>query len=263
MAPVAVFLGRAVGLRPAAAPRSIRAQAERSYVMVKPDGVQRGLVGQIITRFEQKGFQIKGLKMFQTPEELAKEHYKDLSEKPFYGKLVEYVLSGPVVCIVCSFIFALIVFLVTSGHVRSQLGDTVQCIHVSSAGAECSGISQSIVRKQNVHQCLNCGFHIVWEVCAVVFGMMECVSEVAQSTAPPVQALEGDGVVKAARKIIGATNPLESEPGTIRGDFAIEVGRNVVHGSDSPENGERELALWFKDGQIVEWESHSTGWLKE
>ena len=91
MAPVAVFQGRAVGLRPAAAPRSILAQAERSYVMVKPDGVQRGLVGQIITRFEQKGFQIKGLKMFQTPEELAKEHYKDLSEKPFYGKLVDYI----------------------------------------------------------------------------------------------------------------------------------------------------------------------------
>lgn len=143
--------------------------------MVKPDGVQRGLVGQIITRFEQKGFQIKGLKMFQTPEELAKEHYKDLSEKPFYGKLVDYILSGPVVCI----------------------------------------------------------------------------------------ALEGDGVVKSARKIIGATNPLDSEPGTIRGDFGIEVGRNVVHGSDSPENGERELALWFKDGEIVEWESHSTPWLKE
>ena len=102
MAPVAAFKGPAVGLRPAAAPRSIIAKAERSYVMVKPDGVQRGLVGQILTRFEQKGFQIKGLKMFQTPEELAKEHYKDLSEKPFYGKLVDYILSGPVVCIVRS-----------------------------------------------------------------------------------------------------------------------------------------------------------------
>lgn len=100
MAPVAAFQGRPVALRAAAAPRRILAQAERSYVMVKPDGVQRGLVGQIITRFEQKGFQIKGLKMFQTPEELAKEHYKDLSEKPFYGKLVDYILSGPVVCIV-------------------------------------------------------------------------------------------------------------------------------------------------------------------
>lgn len=82
-------------------------------------------------------------------------------------------------------------------------------------------------------------------------------------TAVRMQALEGDGVVKSARKIIGATNPLEAEPGTIRGDFAIEVGRNVVHGSDSPENGERELGLWFKDGEIVEWESHSVDWLKE
>jgi nucleoside-diphosphate kinase len=99
MAPRVVFQGRQVELRPASL-RSLVAQAERSYVMVKPDGVQRGLVGQIITRFEQKGFQIKGLKMFQTPEELAKEHYKDLAEKPFYGKLVDYILSGPVVCIV-------------------------------------------------------------------------------------------------------------------------------------------------------------------
>lgn len=100
MVPGAVFQGRPLGLRPAVAPRSISAHAERSYVMVKPDGVQRGIVGQIMTRFEQKGFQIKGLKMFQTPEALAKEHYKDLSEKPFYGKLVDYILSGPVVCIV-------------------------------------------------------------------------------------------------------------------------------------------------------------------
>jgi nucleoside-diphosphate kinase len=108
MAPRAAFSQGlpGAGLRPAA--RSVHAQAERSYVMVKPDGVQRGLVGQIITRFEQKGFQIKGLKMFQTPEELAKEHYKDLSDKPFYGKLVDYILSGPVVCIVRFFMNAFV-----------------------------------------------------------------------------------------------------------------------------------------------------------
>lgn len=78
-----------------------------------------------------------------------------------------------------------------------------------------------------------------------------------------LQALEGNGVVKSARKLIGATNPLESEPGTIRGDFAVDVGRNVIHGSDSPENGERELGLWFNEGELVEWDLHMTPWLVE
>lgn len=78
-----------------------------------------------------------------------------------------------------------------------------------------------------------------------------------------MQALEGNGVVKSARKLIGATNPLESEPGTIRGDFAVDVGRNVIHGSDSPENGERELGLWFNEGELVEWDLHMTPWLVE
>eukprot|EP00243_Klebsormidium_subtile_P004534 TRINITY_DN18569_c0_g1_i1.p1 TRINITY_DN18569_c0_g1~~TRINITY_DN18569_c0_g1_i1.p1 ORF type:complete len:265 (+),score=41.19 TRINITY_DN18569_c0_g1_i1:66-797(+) len=150
-------------------------RAERSYVMIKPDGVQRGLVGEIITRFERKGFQLKGLKLFQTPEDLAKEHYKDLSSKPFYGKLVDYIISGPVVA-------------------------------------------------------------MIWE---------------------------GDGVVASARKLIGATNPLAAEPGTIRGDFAVEVGRNVVHGSDSPENGEREIGLWFEETEVVEWTRDMTPWLRE
>lgn len=87
--------------RPASRAHCVAVRAERSYVMVKPDGVQRGLVGEIITRFERKGFQIKGLKMYQTPKSVAEEHYKDLSSKPFYGKLVDYIISGPVVCIVC------------------------------------------------------------------------------------------------------------------------------------------------------------------
>lgn len=151
------------------------AAIERSYVMVKPDGVQRGLVGEIISRFERKGFQLKGLKLFETPRELAEEHYGELKEKPFYPKLVDYIVSGPVVCI----------------------------------------------------------------------------------------ALEGPGVVAAARKLIGVTNPLNAEPGTIRGDFGIEVGRNVVHGSDSPENGLREIALWFNEDEIVDWEQTMTPWLKE
>ena len=81
----------------------------------------------------------------------------------------------------------------------------------------------------------------------------------------PVVAMvwEGEGVVKSARKLIGATNPLEAEPGTIRGDFAVAVGRNVVHGSDSPENGERETGLWFNSDELVAWESTITPWLVE
>ncbi|KAI8469322.1 MAG: nucleoside diphosphate kinase [Monoraphidium minutum] len=160
--------------RPSKPPLHPPCRRAPSYVMVKPDGVQRGLVGEIIGRFERKGFKLRALKMYQTPKEVAEEHYKDLSSKPFYKDLVQYILSGPVVA-------------------------------------------------------------MVWE---------------------------GDGVVASARKLIGATNPLASEPGTIRGDFAIQVGRNVIHGSDSPDNGERETALWFKEG-LVSWGQTMEPWLKE
>lgn len=154
--------------------RAVAVRNEISYVMIKPDGVQRGLVGEIIGRFEKKGFKLRALKLYQTPKEVAEEHYKDLASKPFYPDLVKYILSGPVVS-------------------------------------------------------------MVWE---------------------------GDGVVASARKLIGATNPLASEPGTIRGDFAIQVGRNVIHGSDSPDNGDRETALWFPEG-LVSWSQTMEPWLKE
>ncbi|XP_076941244.1 nucleoside diphosphate kinase 2, chloroplastic-like [Bidens hawaiensis] len=150
-------------------------EVEESYIMIKPDGAQRGLVGEIISRFEKKGFKLKGLKLFQCPKELAEEHYKDLSSKPFFPKLISYITSGPVVCM----------------------------------------------------------------------------------------AWEGVGVVASARKLIGATNPLQAEPGTIRGDLAVQTGRNVVHGSDSPENGTREIALWFKEGELTDWEPVQTPWLVE
>ncbi|PSR96753.1 Nucleoside diphosphate kinase [Actinidia chinensis var. chinensis] len=150
-------------------------KVDKSYIMVKPDGVQRGLVGEIISRFEKKGFKLTGLKLFQCPKELAEEHYKDLKSKSFFPKLIDYITSGPVVCM----------------------------------------------------------------------------------------AWEGVGVVASARKLIGATNPLQAEPGTIRGDLAVQTGRNVVHGSDSPENGEREIALWFKEGEICEWSPAQAQWLME
>ncbi|KAF8399849.1 hypothetical protein HHK36_015745 [Tetracentron sinense] len=148
---------------------------EETYIMVKPDGVQRGLVGEIISRFEKKGFKLTGLKLFQCPKELAEEHYKDLKAKPFFPKLTEYITSGPVVCM----------------------------------------------------------------------------------------AWEGVGVVASARKLIGATNPLQAEPGTIRGDLAVQTGRNVIHGSDSPENGVREIALWFKEGELCPWTQAQAPWLRE
>ncbi|KAL3716762.1 hypothetical protein ACJRO7_008359 [Eucalyptus globulus] len=150
-------------------------QVEETYIMVKPDGVQRGLVGEIISRFERKGFKLSGLKLFQCPRELAEEHYKDLQSKPFFPKLIEYITSGPVVCM----------------------------------------------------------------------------------------AWEGVGVVASARKLIGSTNPLQAEPGTIRGDLAVQTGRNVVHGSDSPENGQREIALWFKEGELCQWTPAQAPWLRE
>eukprot|EP00192_Tetraselmis_astigmatica_P015577 CAMPEP_0117670732 /NCGR_PEP_ID=MMETSP0804-20121206/12936_1 /TAXON_ID=1074897 /ORGANISM="Tetraselmis astigmatica, Strain CCMP880" /LENGTH=149 /DNA_ID=CAMNT_0005479103 /DNA_START=75 /DNA_END=524 /DNA_ORIENTATION=+ len=148
--------------------------AERTYIMIKPDGVQRGLVAEVIKRFEQKGFTLRALKMRNVEESLAKEHYADLSSKPFFGALVSYICSGPVVS-------------------------------------------------------------MVWE---------------------------GKGVVLTGRKIIGATNPAASEPGTIRGDFCIEVGRNIIHGSDAVESANHEISLWFPEG-ICEWTPSLTPWISE
>ena len=147
---------------------------QRTFIMVKPDGVQRRLVGEVIKRFEAKGFKLTALKLLNAPESLLRNHYAEHDGKPFFPKLLAYVGSGPVAA-------------------------------------------------------------MVWE---------------------------GTGVIAAARKLVGATKPLESEPGTIRGDFAIDVGRNIIHGSDGPEAAEREIALWFNEG-VVEWNDHSTEWLYE
>lgn len=133
---------------------------EQTYIMIKPDGVARGLVGKIIARFEQKGFKMVGLKMCSPDQALLEEHYKDLAGKSFFGGLVKYMQMGPVVC-------------------------------------------------------------MVWE---------------------------GDNVVKTGRKMLGATKPMDSEPGTIRGDFCIDVGRNICHGSDAVDSAKREIKLWFPEG---------------
>ena len=148
---------------------------ERTYVMVKPDGVQRNLVGEIVARFERKGFKIVGLKMIQMDRDLAERHYGEHKGKPFFEGLVEYITSGPVVAM----------------------------------------------------------------------------------------ALQGKGVVAAVRGINGATNPANAAPGTIRGDFAVDVGRNVVHASDSVESAEREIGLYFSDNEILSYEFNTDSWLYE
>jgi nucleoside-diphosphate kinase len=132
---------------------------ERTLILVKPDAFARGLTGEIIARFERKGLKIVAARHMIVAEELAGEHYAEHAERPFFGELVEFITSGPIM--------------------------------------------------------------------ALVF--------------------EGESAIKAARQVIGATNPLEAAPGSIRGDFAIAVGQNMVHGSDSPESGEREAKLFFPE----------------
>lgn len=148
---------------------------ERTFVMVKPDGVQRGLAGEVIRRFEAKGFKLVGLKLVSVSRELAEQHYGVHRERPFFGSLVEFIISAPVVA-------------------------------------------------------------MVWE---------------------------GKGAIASARKLIGATNPLTAEPGTIRGDFGVDIGRNLIHGSDAPETAASEIALWFNESELASWEPATKSWLYE
>ena len=143
--------------------------------MVKPDGVQRLLVGPVLTRFEQRGFKIVGLKMMRITRELAERHYGEHRGKPFFTPLVDYITSGPVVAFV----------------------------------------------------------------------------------------LEGKGAVGAVREMMGATDPLKAAPGTIRGSFGIDIGRNVVHGSDSPESAAREIGLFFQPEDLVGYQRSIEGWVLE
>ncbi|MEG4022388.1 nucleoside-diphosphate kinase [Microcoleus sp. S13C4] len=148
---------------------------ERTFLAIKPDGVQRGLVGEIIGRFEAKGFKLVGMKLMTASRELAEQHYGVHKERPFFAGLVDFITSGPIVA-------------------------------------------------------------MVWE---------------------------GDGVVASARKMIGATNPLNSEPGTIRGDLAVNVGRNIIHGSDAVETAQQEISLWFKEEELTAWTPSLTPWIVE
>ncbi|XP_068162176.1 nucleoside diphosphate kinase B-like [Antennarius striatus] len=145
---------------------------EQTFIAIKPDGVQRGLIGEIIKRFEMKGFKLVAMKMVHASKEHLEKHYEDLKGKPFFPTLIKYMSSGPVVA-------------------------------------------------------------MVWE---------------------------GEGVVKTGRVMLGETNPANSKPGTIRGDFCINVSKNIIHGSDSVESAKKEIALWFKD-EMVKYDSCAFDWL--
>jgi len=144
----------------------VAAPMERTFIMIKPDGVKRGLIADIMKRFEQRGYKLVALKMLTAGEELLNEHYADLKPRPFFPGLIKHISSGPVVA-------------------------------------------------------------MVWE---------------------------GKNVVKQGRQMLGETDPLKSKPGSIRGDFSIDMGRNIIHGSDSVESANAEIELWFKPEELMSYQ---------
>ncbi|KAF9689235.1 hypothetical protein SADUNF_Sadunf01G0070600 [Salix dunnii] len=149
------------------------AELERTFIAIKPDGVQRGLISEIISRFERKGFKLVAIKITVPSKDIAQKHYHDLKTRPFFDGLCDFLSSGPVIA-------------------------------------------------------------MVWE---------------------------GEGVIKYGRKLIGATDPQKSEPGTIRGDLAVAIGGNIIHGSDGPETAKDEINLWFKPEELVNYTSNAEKWI--
>ena len=148
---------------------------ERTLVLVKPDGVQRGLIGEVITRLEQRGLKLVGMKLMQVDDTLARQHYGQHVDRPFFVGLVDFITSAPVVA-------------------------------------------------------------MCWEA---------------------------DNAVEAVRNTMGQTNPTSSPPGTIRGDLSLDIGRNLVHGSDSLESARRELSLFFSEGELLDYSRANDPWVKE
>jgi nucleoside-diphosphate kinase len=146
---------------------------ERTYLMIKPDGVQRNLIGEVVSRFEKKGFTLVGAKLMTLSKEIAETHYAEHKERPFFGELVSFITSGPV-------------------------------------------------------------FAMVWE---------------------------GENVISTARTMMGTTNPAEAAPGTIRGDYGVQVSMNVIHGSDSSESAEREISIFFNEKELNNYEKEVSKWV--
>lgn len=147
--------------------------AERTLILIKPDGVQRAFIGRIIDRYEQRGLRIAGLKLLRVPRSLAEQHYDVHRDKPFFPGLIEFITSGPLVAM----------------------------------------------------------------------------------------AVEGPNAIAVCREINGATRPAQAAPGSIRGDLALDTGHNLVHGSDSPETAAREVALWFKPEELVDYVRDLDRWI--
>ncbi|KAJ3101886.1 nucleoside diphosphate kinase [Phlyctochytrium planicorne] len=167
-----------IHLEKAAATTSIagtKGGVERTFIAIKPDGTQRGLVGEVISRFEKRGYKLVAIKSLVPSKALAEEHYADLSARPFFKGLVNYMTSGKAPIIA-----------------------------------------------------------MVWE---------------------------GKDAIRQGRRIVGATNPLESAPGTIRGDYCISIGRNIIHASDGFETATQEIGLWFKKEEIVKWSYANEEWI--
>jgi len=148
---------------------------EKTFVLVKPDGVQRGLIGEVISRLERRGLHLLGAKFMQVSQELAETHYEIHKDKPFFRGTIAYITSSPVMAM----------------------------------------------------------------------------------------AWEGQNAIAAVRQTMGSTNPLEAAPGSIRHDFGLFIGRNITHASDSPENGEKEIALWFSPEELIPWKSSTEDWIYE
>jgi nucleoside-diphosphate kinase len=148
-------------------------QPERTLILVKPDAVQRGLMGEIVSRLERRGLHPVAIKLMRVTTDLAERHYSEHRDKPFFGGLVEFITSSPVLA-------------------------------------------------------------MVWE---------------------------GPGAVAMVRAMMGTTNPASSAPGTIRGDLAVSLAMNVVHGSDSPESATREVAIFFTDEELLDWENSNAQWV--
>ena len=146
---------------------------EKTFLMVKPDGVQRDLIGEVVSRFEKKGFKLVGAKLMLIDKELADKHYQEHKERPFFGELVDFITSGPV-------------------------------------------------------------FAMVWE---------------------------GNNVVQIARDMMGKTNPADAAPATVRGDYGLSIGMNIIHGSDSLESAEREINLFFTEQELLTYNKDINRWI--
>lgn len=147
----------------------------RTLVLIKPDSVQRGLIGEIVSRLERRGLKIIGMKLMLVSDELAHSHYGEHQGKPFFDGLVDFITSGPIVAV----------------------------------------------------------------------------------------AIEGSDAVEIVRNTMGGTNPVDSAPGTIRGDLGVDIGRNLIHGSDSPESAKRELSIFFSDSEMLDYNRSTDPWITE